>query len=114
MTTTTDQIVILVRFKLKPNSKEAFFGILKPLFDTMSQEPTFVNSIVHEDLDNPDHVVFYEIWNCSRETWLAEEATKPYRNAPFEQAGPMVIERTLNWLVSAGEWGSRLTSGKHH
>ena len=37
-----------------------------------------------------------------------------HRNGPFEQAGPMVIERTLNWLVSAGEWGSRLTSGKHH
>ncbi|MFD2615083.1 putative quinol monooxygenase [Paenibacillus gansuensis] len=111
---TTDQIVIVARFTLKPNMKEKFMQILVPLFDRMSQESTFVNAIVHEDIDNPDEVVFYEIWNCSRETWLAEEATKPYRETPNQQAAEIMVGRTMNWLVPTGEWGSNLTAGKRH
>ncbi|OAS21536.1 putative quinol monooxygenase [Paenibacillus oryzisoli] len=110
----TEQTVIIARFQLKPNSdKQAFFDNLKPLFDTMSKEPTFVNAIVHENVDNPDEVVFYEIWNCSKEVWLAEEESKSYRQGPYTRAAEFLLARELGFYTTLGEWGTTITAGKH-
>lgn len=110
-----EQVIILARFQLKPNtSKETFFENLKPLFDTMSKEPTFVNGIVQENIDNPDEIVFYEIWNCSKETWLAEEETKAYRQGPYTRAAEFLLGREMSFLSSVGEWGTKITNGKHY
>lgn len=109
-----EQCVIIARFHLKPNSdKQAFFDNLKPLFDTMSKEPTFVNGIVHENVDNPDEIVFYEIWNCSKETWLAEEESKAYRKGSYAKAAEFLMGRELNFYTPTGEWGTTITSAKH-
>ncbi|MFC5452422.1 putative quinol monooxygenase [Paenibacillus aestuarii] len=110
----TEQTVIIARFKLKANSdKQAFFDNLKPLFDTMSKEPTFVNGIVHENVDDPDEIVLYEIWNCSKETWLAEEETKAYRQGPYTRAAEFLLGRELGFYSTFGEWGTTITAGKH-
>ncbi|WP_062747829.1 putative quinol monooxygenase [Shouchella tritolerans] len=110
----TEQIVIIAHLQLKPNSdKQAFFANLKTLFDTMSKEPTFVNAIVHENVDNPDEMVFYEIWNCSKETWLAEEASKAYRQGPLMRAAEFLSGREFSFYTTMGEWGTTITAGKH-
>jgi quinol monooxygenase YgiN len=109
-----EQTVIIARFQLKENSdKQAFFDNLKPLFDTMSKEPSFVNGIVHENIDNPNEVVFYEIWNCSKETWLAEEESKAYRQGPYARAAEFLLGRELSFNTPIGEWGTTITSAKH-
>lgn len=110
----TEQCVIIVYFQLKSNSdKQAFLDILKPLFDTMSKEPNFVNAIVHENVDNPDEIVAYEIWNCSKETWLAEEDSKEYRQDYYAQAAEFLLRREGNFYTPTGEWGTTITSAKH-
>ncbi|SDW09950.1 putative quinol monooxygenase [Paenibacillus sp. CF384] len=109
-----EQSVIIARFQLKPNSdKQAFFENLKPLFDTMSKEPTFVNGIVHENVDNPDEIVFYEIWNCSKEKWLAEEESKAYRQGPYTKAAEFLMGRELSFYTPTAEWGTEITVGEH-
>jgi quinol monooxygenase YgiN len=114
MNNNTAQTVIIARFKLKANTdKKAFFDNLKPLFDTMSKEPTFVNGIVHENVDNPNEIVLYEIWNCSKETWLAEEETKAYRQGPYTRAAEFLLDRELGFYSTLGEWGTTITAGKH-
>ncbi|QGQ97692.1 antibiotic biosynthesis monooxygenase [Paenibacillus psychroresistens] len=113
--TANQQVIIIVRFQLKPGSdKQAFFDNLKPLFDTMSKEPTFVNGIVQENVDNPDEIVFYEIWNCNKEAWLANEETKVYRQGPYTKAAEFLLGRELSFFSPIGEWGTSVTAGNHY
>jgi quinol monooxygenase YgiN len=82
----------IVHFDYKPGWREerAKHG-RADFIDTMRQEPTFVNFFQLEDRTNPDRVVLYETWNCSKEYFLEVEMKRPYRE---------VYERTLPSLVS--------------
>ncbi|MBW7453381.1 hypothetical protein ACFOLF_37100 [Paenibacillus sepulcri] len=78
----------------------------------MSQEPTFVSTIVHEDPDEPDDVIFYEVWNCSREYFETVIETREYRDELIKAASEFILDRPLSWLEPVGEWGSQLTKPK--
>jgi hypothetical protein len=65
----------------------------------MSAEPSFVNSVVHRNLDKPDELVVYETWLGTRESWLRDEYTRPYRK-PYEDAlAELIGDRSVDWLV---------------
>ncbi|MFD2612214.1 putative quinol monooxygenase [Paenibacillus gansuensis] len=104
------QIILAIRFKVKPGKKEEFRNLLFTLADKMSKEANFVNSIIHDDLEQPDDILIYEIWNGTQRSWLEEEFPKPYRKDYENVLSEMLEDRIVSWLVPTGEWGSRITS----
>ena len=95
----TANVVLVVRFRPKPGQREQFMKHLHELVDTMSKEAAFVNTVIHDDIEQPGDIVLYETWSCSRDTWIAEERTRPYR-AGYERIAAQLLEsRQVNWLV---------------
>jgi hypothetical protein len=41
-------------------------AMLFDVVDNMAKEPDFINTWVHEDQAEPDTIVLYETWACSR------------------------------------------------
>jgi quinol monooxygenase YgiN len=96
---TTDRVSFIVHLPVSPQAREAMRTMLFEVLDAMSAEDDFVNTWVHEDLSNPDMIILYETWACSREKFLAVQLAKPYRQA-FEAALPGFLsgERRLEFL----------------
>ncbi|MFC5452401.1 putative quinol monooxygenase [Paenibacillus aestuarii] len=110
MSTNTNQIILNIRFKIKPGKKESFRDSLFSMINNFRNEPTFVNAIVSDDLDNPNDLVIYEIWQGTRENWIQEELPKPYRSEYEGALSSLIEDRIISWLEPVGEWGSKLTS----
>lgn len=82
---------------------------LSVLIEKMSGEPGFVQSIVHDDLDNDGQLMNYEIWTGSKERWMAEQSPKAYRKV-FEVRVPELLEkRDVSWLTPIRAWGLDMT-----
>ncbi len=94
----SSQIVLLVTIALKPGKKSEFMERLRDVEGVMRAEPNFINAIIHDNVENVDEVVVYEIWKGTRESWLAEEYPRPYRK-PYEDAlAQLIVERSVAWL----------------
>lgn len=112
MSFTNHQVVLNIRFKTKPGKKEEFRTALSSLIKEMSVEKSFISAIVSDDLDQPDDLVIYEIWQGTRDSWLQEEFTKPYRKNYEGTLGELIVDRSVSWLEPKGEWGSTLTKAQ--
>ena len=92
------QIVLLVTIALKSGKKPEFLEKLHAVVGVMEKEPSFINSVVHENVENLDEVVVYETWKGTRETWLAEEYPRPYRKPYEDSLADLVVDRSVSWL----------------
>ena len=105
----SNQVVLIVRFVPRPRQYEAFRDHLFTLVEAMAGEPDFVNTIVHDDIENAGELVLYEIWSGTKERWMREQPSKPYRG-DYERRLPELLERRdIAWLTPVREWGSSLT-----
>ena len=97
------QIVLLVRFRAKAGKKEEFRKHLYGLVERMRTEKAWINTIVHEDEESED-IVLYETWRGTKKSWLAEEYPRPYR-APYEDlVKELLDDRQVTWLVPTAAW----------
>ncbi len=105
------QTILAVRFRLAhvERDKEIFKQHLITLFDILAAEPAFVSAVIQEDLDHSNEVVVHERWNVSRERFLKEEMTKPYRGFYEQLLVKLGIEREVQWLQPFADWDGRLT-----
>lgn len=112
MTTLThpasETVAFVVRLPARPEKREQMRAMLFDVVDNMAKEPDFINTWVHEDQAEPDTIVLYETWACSREAFLAEHLNKPYRQA-YEAALPELLagERTITFLTELRAYPSR-------
>lgn len=106
----TSQVILNIRFKIKPGMKDAFRESLFAMINNFRNEPSFVNAIVSDDLDNPDDLHIYEIWQGTRESWVEEEFSKPYRKEYEDKLTSLIDDRIISWLEPVGEWKSQLTN----
>lgn len=95
----SDQVTFIVYLPAKP---ERFAEMKERLLDVvhqMSSEPDFVNTWVHQLQDDPNTLVLYETWNCSKDDFITRHLSKPYRQA-YEQLLPqlLVSERRIEFL----------------
>ncbi|WP_127493676.1 putative quinol monooxygenase [Paenibacillus glycanilyticus] len=104
------QVQLNIRFKAKPGKKEEFRKALSSLIEEMSSEKSFISAIVSDDLDQPDDLVIYETWHGTRDSWIAEEFTKPYRKNYEGTLSDLIVDRNVSWLEPKGEWGSQITN----
>jgi len=100
----TNQIVLIVRFRVKANSRTLLEEKLKEVFDLLRDEDTFLNATLHRDIEDPEQLLVYEVWQETRESFLTNQMPKPYRRA-FEQAiVELKVERTAQWLLPIATW----------
>ena len=81
----------IVRFDFKPGweqerKKRGYVDFI----DTMIEEPTFVNFFRLQDQTNPNRMVLYETWNCSKEYFLGVEMKRSYRDL-YEEILPSLV-----------------------
>ncbi|KRF31640.1 putative quinol monooxygenase [Paenibacillus sp. Soil787] len=110
MSTNSNQVILNIRFKIKPGKKETFRDSLFAMINNFRDEPTFVTAIVSDDIDSPNDLVIYEIWQGTRDSWVQEEFPKPYRKEYEETLTSLIDDRIVSWLEPIGEWGSQLTN----
>ncbi|NHN30019.1 putative quinol monooxygenase [Paenibacillus agricola] len=110
MSKNSSQVILNIRFKIKPGMKETFRDSLFAMINNFRNDPKFVNAIVSDDIDSPDDLHIYEIWQGTRDSWVQEEFPKPYRKEYEESLTGLIDERIVSWLEPIGEWGSQLTN----
>jgi quinol monooxygenase YgiN len=97
----------IVHFDFKPGweeerTKQGYVDFIK----TTRKEPTFVYFFRLEDRTNPNRVVLYETWNCSKEYFLEVEMKRPYREV-YERILPSLVltarEMQMDWRLASGE-----------
>jgi len=99
-----DLIALCVRFRIKPGRKEQFRRMLYDVVEAMKSEPEFVNTIAHEEPDHPDRMTLYETWRCTREAFMRDQMSKPYR-ADYEARLPEVLEdRAIEIWTPVAAW----------
>lgn len=89
----------IVHLPGKPEHREQLEASLLEVLEAMSKEPDFINTYLHRSADDPDTLVLYETWACSREYFVTHHLSRPYRRA-YEAALPVLLkrERTLEFL----------------
>ena len=101
-------VAFVVRLPARPEKREQMRAMLFDVVEAMAKEPDFINTWVHEDQAEPDTIVLYETWACSRETFLSRHLAKPYRQA-YEAALPALLasERTITFLSELRAYPAR-------
>jgi quinol monooxygenase YgiN len=92
----------------KPEAREQMRKMLFDVLDNMAGEPDFINTWAHEDLNDPNTIVNYETWACSREYFIEHHLSKPYRQA-YEAALPNLLsgERRIVFLKGIRAYPNR-------
>ncbi|MHC8339874.1 putative quinol monooxygenase [Pseudomonas sp. HLT2-19-2] len=95
----SDQVAFIVYLPAKPERYAEMKERLLDVVHQMSAEPDFVNTWVHQLQDDPNTLVLYETWNCSKDDFISRHLSKPYRQA-YEQLLPqlLVSERRIEFL----------------
>lgn len=95
----TERTAFIVHLPGKPERREELETRLLEVLDAMSQEPDFISTYLHRSAEEPDTLVLYETWACSREYFLSHHLNRPYRKA-YEAVLPELLTRwrTLEFL----------------
>lgn len=93
-TTTT----VIVRFPVKPERAREFQTAFNGLLNGLRQEPTFIEARVHQDLDDPNVVVFYETYQEDRQSFLNRVPQKPWFQEFLDKLPNLLTrERDVFW-----------------
>lgn len=95
---------IIVRFPVKPGKHKEFLVELRKLLEKLRQEKTFVEAKIHQDLDDPSIIVFYETYSESRESFL--------KRVPYEFWFQAFLERLPSLLQRKREvfWNEQIST----
>jgi len=95
----TQTISFVVHLPGNPERREELEAKLVEVLDRMAEDSDFVNTWLHRSVDDPDTLVLYETWACSRQRFEQHHLKQPYRRA-YEAALPELLarERTIEFL----------------
>jgi len=89
---------VIVRFPVKPERTEEFQTAFNGLLSGLRQEPTFIEARVHQDLDDPNVVVFYETYAEDRQSFLNRVPQQPWFRTFLNQLPDLLTrERDVFW-----------------
>jgi len=108
--TLQDQVSFVVHLPFKPDHTALGRQMVMEIVRTMSHEPEFINTWVNAMQDEPDTLVLYETWACSRDDFIARQLSKPYRIA-YEAQLPALLcgERHIVFLTPLAGFPTRST-----
>jgi quinol monooxygenase YgiN len=95
----TDTISFIVHLPGKPGHVDELERGVLGVVEAMSHEPDFVNTYLCRSLEDPNTLVLFETWACSRDYFFEHHLKAPYRT-DYEEALPALLcqERTLEFL----------------
>jgi len=76
-------LTIIVINWVKPGCELEYQRLVEPVLDAMRYEPTFINTILHQDVEDPARFMLYETW-ADRDDFFDVQRHKPYR-AEYER-----------------------------
>ena len=88
----SNQVAFIVHLTAKEGNLEKLKGLLFEVVHEMAAEPDFVNTWVHQAQDDPNTLVLYETWNCSKEYFISHHLGKAYRQE-YEKLLPDLLAR---------------------
>ncbi|MDT4827034.1 Antibiotic biosynthesis monooxygenase [compost metagenome] len=88
----SNQVAFIVHLTAKEGRLEKLKGLLFDVVHEMASEPDFVNTWVHQAQDDPNTLVLYETWNCTREYFISHHLGKAYRQE-YEKLLPGLLAR---------------------
>jgi len=71
-------ITMIVINWVKPGCETEYRRWTAPVLDAMRHEPTFINTILHQDDEDPTRFMLYETW-ADRNDFFDIQMKKPYR-----------------------------------
>ena len=86
-----EPFTVLVTLQVKPGREAEFLGLLAPVLNAMRHEPSFLNTILHQDPADPGRFLLYETWTDRRDL-VEVQMHRPYR-AAFEARLLALLER---------------------
>jgi quinol monooxygenase YgiN len=69
------QFPMIVKFEVKPNKIDFVKTELIKLLEPTRKENGCLQYDLHQDIDDPSILMFYEIWE-TKEAWMAHDLTK--------------------------------------
>ena len=92
-------VSFIVHLPARPERREELESGLVKVLDQMAGEPDFVRTDVHRLQDDPDTLVLYETWACSREYFMSHHLGRAYRR-DYEAVLPGLLKspRTIEFL----------------
>ena len=108
----SDKITLIVRFRMKESAKREFTAKLQDIFTHIVKEETFVEASLVQDMQDPEILLNYEVWNESPESFMKNQMSKAYR-AEFEKMiVDLKIDRTAAWYSTIADWTNSSAAGK--
>jgi quinol monooxygenase YgiN len=86
-----EPFTVLITLQVKPGREAEFLGLLAPVLNAMRHEPSFLNTILHQNPADPCRFLLYETWTDRRDL-VEVQMHRPYRTA-FEARLPALLER---------------------
>ena len=100
----SDKITLVVRFRMEESAKQEFTAKMQDIFAHIVKEGTFVEASLVQDMQDPESILNYEVWNESPESFMKNQMSKAYR-AEFEKMiVDLKIDRTPAWYSTIAEW----------
>lgn len=86
---TMQALTIIVINWVKPGCEEEYQRLLDPVLDAMRYEPTFINTILHQDAEDTARFMLYETWS-DRDDFFEVQRYKSYRSE-YEDKLPALL-----------------------
>jgi (4S)-4-hydroxy-5-phosphonooxypentane-2,3-dione isomerase len=84
-------VTYLIKFQVVPDRRDEFLKLLEGILDTMRDEPTFHEAVLHRDPESEHRFMLHETWE-SHEDVVKVQLRRSYRRA-WHEALPIVLER---------------------
>ena len=100
----SDRITLVVRFHVEESAKQEFTAKLQDVFTHIVKEETFVEASLVQDMQDPQSILNYEVWEESPESFIETQMSKAYRGEFEKMIVDLKIERTPAWYSSIANW----------
>ena len=84
-------VSLVITVRVKPEHRQEFLDLLTPLLDAMRHEPSFIDTVLHNDSDDPTHFMLYETW-ADLEDLVQVQAQRAYRKAFMDRLPALLAE----------------------
>jgi len=93
------RLTFIVHLPAKPERYAELEAAVRQVLRDMSSEADFIECTLHRSQSDSNTLVVYESWSCSRDEFLAQHLSRPYR-AGFERDLPerLAAPRRIEFL----------------
>lgn len=73
-----ENFTLVIKFTAKTENYEEFKEALTNLFQKMDEQENFVRATIHQNIQNPEEFLVYEVWNEDIEHFMNVTLKQPH------------------------------------